>query len=126
MHPLQLLLVQVYGTHIMDITDLKVRADVLKATQESMDLAYALLPSSQLLVHPPFETAVNTSGYGLAAVHRTKWKDHFFKRVFTGGEVRIGEFEILPYNPLAITSSVVTMTWTYDTSVLFPPGVEDL
>lgn len=121
-----MLLVQVFGACLMDFEDLAVRRMLIDETKKIMALAQGIFPSSQLLVHPPFDTTLNITGFGLGVSHVNAWRDHFFKRAYTRGEVQVGEFESHPYNPLARCFSVVAMTWTYDTSLQLVPRSEEM
>lgn len=109
--------VQVFGTFIIEHSDVRDRTTLLDMTYSLVAKDIEHLPSSRLLVHPPFDSAMHTSGYGLARAKEDYWKEHFFKKEYTGGEVQVAEFHCNAYNPLARTYCVIQMTWTYDTAV---------
>lgn len=109
----------------MDTEDLGFRAFVLEETHTALNESFAILPSLRLLENPPFDTALNTTEYLLGATYAKNWRNHFFNREHTGGEVQVGECSVHPYNPLARSNSMLDMTWTYDNSVRMVPHREE-
>lgn len=104
---------QVFGACIVDYSDPGERARLMDNMHQGLAKACGALPSSRLLVHPPFDTAMNTTGHGLGNAQKDRWKEHFFNKQYTGGKVQVAEFDAHPYNPLARTFCVVQMAWTY-------------
>ncbi|CAE7191376.1 RPAP3 [Symbiodinium sp. KB8] len=108
---------EVVGTCILDYTDLEQRKQIIEAAHQILDETSKLSPAGRLLLLPPHDSPLNSTGYLLSMAMHKQWTKYFFDPKFAGREVQVGVASLQTYNPLATNASTLSLTWTYDGSI---------